>query len=322
MAKLKLRKNGIYELRVQNNGKRYYVYSKSKVEVWEKFKKLKKEIAQQKTVQKNITLAKFYPEWYSTFKKPFVTEDTGDKIKIYFDKHILPVLGNQNIKDLTSTVIQRYLNTLPKTRTKELITTYLKAILTKAHDLDLIKNNPFKNVVKEKKLNNVRPSLDMGQQKKLLNYLIKNDMQQYYITMFYILTGIRRSEILRLEFKNNIIYVNGTKREKSVRQITISDKFKNEIIDKINFKELTKAQVEYLSQKYTAIFKKLKIKATLHSLRHTFATNLYYLGYPAKQVQQWMGHASITMTLDIYTNLNNDLGAEIKTYWRDWFPEV
>lgn len=322
MSKMKLRKNGIYELKIQHNNKRYYVYSKSQTELKEKFKKLKKDLIQQKVVYKNITLEKFYFEWFKTFKKPFVTTETAYNIQIYFEKHILPILGNEYLKNLNSTAIQQYLNSINKSRTKELITTYLKAILTKAFDLDLIKANPFRNVVKEKKLNNIRPSLNIKQQKQLLDYLKNNDIEFYQMTMLYLVTGIRRSEIGKLEFKDRCIIVHGTKTQKSLRQIPMSEKFKQEIIDKINIEKLKDIKEKGLSAKYGNLFNKLKIDATLHSLRHTFATNLYNLKYPAKQVQQWLGHASITMTLDVYTNLNNDDSTEIKAYWRDWYPQI
>lgn len=46
-----------------------------------------------------------------------------------------------------------------------------------------------------------------------------------------------------------------------------------------------------------------------HSLRHTFATRCLEAGIPAKVVQHWLGHASIKMTLDLYTHVSQDLSA-------------
>jgi site-specific recombinase XerD len=34
-----------------------------------------------------------------------------------------------------------------------------------------------------------------------------------------------------------------------------------------------------------------------HDLRHSFASNLTKNGTPLKQVQEWMGHSTITMTM-------------------------
>ncbi len=41
-----------------------------------------------------------------------------------------------------------------------------------------------------------------------------------------------------------------------------------------------------------------------HSLRHTFATRCFEAGIEAKVVQNYLGHASISMTLDLYTHVS------------------
>ncbi|OBA67949.1 tyrosine-type recombinase/integrase [Gordonia sp. 852002-10350_SCH5691597] len=43
--------------------------------------------------------------------------------------------------------------------------------------------------------------------------------------------------------------------------------------------------------------------ATLHSLRHSFASICLTSGVPPKQVQEWMGHHSLTLTADTYGHL-------------------
>ncbi|MGC4960033.1 tyrosine-type recombinase/integrase [Gordonia sp. DT101] len=43
--------------------------------------------------------------------------------------------------------------------------------------------------------------------------------------------------------------------------------------------------------------------ATLHSLRHSFASITLTSGIPPKQVQEWMGHHSLTLTADVYGHL-------------------
>ena len=43
-----------------------------------------------------------------------------------------------------------------------------------------------------------------------------------------------------------------------------------------------------------------------HSLRHTFATRCFEAGIDAKVVQGYLGHFSISITLDLYTHVTND----------------
>lgn len=45
---------------------------------------------------------------------------------------------------------------------------------------------------------------------------------------------------------------------------------------------------------------------TPHILRHSFATMLYYAGVDIKQAQYLLGHASVEVTLNIYTHLKNE----------------
>ena len=40
----------------------------------------------------------------------------------------------------------------------------------------------------------------------------------------------------------------------------------------------------------------------VHDLRHTAASLMIQAGYPPKMLQEIMGHASITTTLDLYGN--------------------
>lgn len=44
----------------------------------------------------------------------------------------------------------------------------------------------------------------------------------------------------------------------------------------------------------------------LHIPRHTFCTNLFWLGVNPKAIQKIIGHAKISMTLDIYTHMEDE----------------
>ena len=71
-----------------------------------------------------------------------------------------------------------------------------------------------------------------------------------------------------------------------------------------------KTEMHWITAKFRKILHELKIEGSLHSLRHSFITNHYYLGTPAKQVQAWVGHSSIQMTMDIYTNIDPQINAK------------
>lgn len=46
-----------------------------------------------------------------------------------------------------------------------------------------------------------------------------------------------------------------------------------------------------------------------HVLRHTFATRCFEAGIEPKVVQRYMGHASLKMTLDLYTHVTSEKAA-------------
>lgn len=51
---------------------------------------------------------------------------------------------------------------------------------------------------------------------------------------------------------------------------------------------------------------KISQDITTHMFRHTYATSLYYAGVDVKTAQYLLGHASIEMTMNIYTHLSID----------------
>jgi integrase len=68
---------------------------------------------------------------------------------------------------------------------------------------------------------------------------------------------------------------------------------------------------------YNREFKSLLKKAglqdqgfTFHSLRHTFATELFRKGKHPKIVQSLLGHSSITQTMDRYSHLLEGIGGD------------
>ena len=47
-----------------------------------------------------------------------------------------------------------------------------------------------------------------------------------------------------------------------------------------------------------------------HMLRHTFATNAVNLGVEPQVLKKWMGHSSISITIDTYYNVQKDVMAK------------
>lgn len=60
----------------------------------------------------------------------------------------------------------------------------------------------------------------------------------------------------------------------------------------------------YITQKFKQITTKLGFEDVhFHCLRHSFSTNMYNGGMDMKELQAWLGHSSISTTMDTYSHL-------------------
>lgn len=66
-----------------------------------------------------------------------------------------------------------------------------------------------------------------------------------------------------------------------------------------------------VASNFRTVSAKLGFRVSAHILRHTYATRLEEAGVPAKVAQYLMGHATIQMTKDVYTDVQDSY---IKTF--------
>lgn len=319
MANIRQRDNGLYEARISFKGKYFSVYDrdlyKLKTKITKKIKELSKEYKNEKTLanklKENLTLKCWYEKWLEEDKKPFVSKDTMKSITSVFNNHILQRFENYKITQLTKTVIQKFLNDIEKSRTKDLITLYFKSCITQAYKERLIEFNPFDTVKIGKKTISEKVGFSAKQQMLILEYLKTTDKDFYYIILFLLCLGCRRIELQRIQkedISKSLILIHQTKPITTTRYIKISNEFEKVI--KENLHIIKQFSADWTTKKFGRVLKALKIKGSLHSLRHSFATNHFYLGTQTKQVQVWLGHSSINMTMDIYTNLDPKINAQ------------
>lgn len=61
----------------------------------------------------------------------------------------------------------------------------------------------------------------------------------------------------------------------------------------------------------------------VHDLRHSFATLALGAGVHPKQVQEMLGHADVSITLDIYSHVTEDMHREAaERIGRLLFPDI
>ena len=307
MKNVTKRKDGRYVIRYQVNGHRAVAYARTQAQASAKRAQVRKKAIQSNKLRTQYTLESWLNYWMETYKKNFIKYDGYIEIG-----HILRLvkqkLGPIKLEALTTSQIQEYYNNIPSGRRKEKVILYLNASLKKAVETRVLKYNPCLAVVKEKRVKNVRAPFTIDEQRCILSAIKGMDIEPYIY--LYLLTGLRKNELPKdilgaLDIENRqFIAINEKQRGLRVeyKRIDLSLACINYIKDNASKFVL---DTEKVYRKFATLLKQLNITGTVHTLRHTFATNYYYLGVPDKVIQSWMGHKTLQVTQDIYIGITD-----------------
>jgi integrase len=300
MTRLKKRKDGRYQSYVKFEGKRYYVYSTNERECIRKKTDLKRSL-QTKTYNTSPRILTFHQLailFMEQYKKFQLEEETYRSYVRNINNHLKIEIPMRNLK---LEDVQHAINVLPATAIKDTVFQITRQICNFAYAHDYIKKDFAKLLTKGKTETSERDALLPCEQKLLLENLIKGDVFSERV-LFFLLTGARPCENKCVEeITPGWIHIHGTKTKKSNRWIKISEEATNIFIDKpSNFFIFDNKRFRQRLQHFA---KNCGIDAniTVYTLRHTFATNLYYLGATDKERAIYMGHSTTKVTNDNYT---------------------
>lgn len=313
---------------------------------------LEKRFKNTKTSDLKLTLFEFVDEvWAGTLK---VRKQTKISYQGDLNKHILPEFGDILMVNIKPVDIEKWSAMLSEVkglsdRMVEKQENMLAQVLNKAVENDYLHASPFAKLKrsKAKKRNKVVP-MTYEQVKKLAGLLPK---QYRLIVWIGYYTAMRPSEALgltwaQLNFATNQIVIDrqlsrdpafihepeGLKTEASYRTIGFAKDLQAIIRDHVDayglgpdgllLKSRTGGPWRYhdAAQMFRAAARAVGLKPGegLHQLRHTCVSVLIASGANFKQIQAWVGHASITETLDTYGHLfpesMMDLADKLDTY--------
>lgn len=332
----------------KSDGKTYYSFQikrnnrvttrrgfKTKIEAQRAYLELEEEMHKESYISDKITYQEIYDKWLNIYKST-VKESTLQKTLREFNNHILPFFGKYPINKIQAYMCQDFANKLINNTNGRGIFNQAKRVYEFAVKMDLASRNPFNNVILPKfKNKTVRNDyLTVDEVYTLLDYL-KNDIYWYTLFRLMIYTGIRRGEILALNwndinFDSNEIninkslslgldyqsYVSTTKTKKSTRRIVVDGdtllslkKLKIQSNNDIVFpnNKGRHRRLSDISDMLNKIIKNTGIKKVrVHDLRHTHASLMFASGATAKEVQERLGHTDIKTTMNIYTHLTDD----------------
>lgn len=332
-----LRKDGRWMGRFYFQGKRYYVYDKTKTgcinKIREKRKELKEQVEKLDVISNNMKLNTWFDYYYETYKKQKVKNSTYLKLNEIYDRYVRNNFGNQKVNGITSLKLQTFINSITAYSMQTKIVQIFKELFEVLQKEGLIKRDPMNLVVLPKKSANDEAEEFVAIEEKILSYedeiRFLNTIKKtscYHPVKFILYTGLRRGECLGLRWKDidlesNTITISqqyntvvGTitspKTKAAYRKIPILPEAKEIILEllpnKKNESELVFPKSKRLTKQVCYYASRANIHVNPHILRHTFASRCYAAGIDPKQIQKWLGHETITTTLDTYTHILED----------------
>lgn len=327
---MKRRADGLYQKKVTINGKQKIVYGKTQKEVNDKAYQLKTAGIQQLHNFKQLA------DEMLDEKEKTVSATT---IKRYREtlRH-LSDLFNRNIEDLTihdlkSLINEKYAEGLSKSSLIKIRNLY-SLIAKFAIEKGLHITNYTSSITIPQNAPQAERTALTYDEINIINQHVTDEFGLYPFTMLY--TGLRRGELCALtwdavdfdkkaiavvqsiEYIHNRPVLKSPKTKAGVRMIPILDNLYPHLLNAYKSKNSDDVYVfggpapysdTMMKRRWKKYISSVGLTITQHQLRHTYATLLYRAGIDAKTAQNFLGHADIQTTLNIYTHIDHEVNA-------------
>lgn len=301
------------------DGRQRSVYGRTQAECMAKLKQLKDEYKSNeppKMSERGIAHALYsswLDKWLLEFKQNKIRASTLEGTK-YLIERVRQVLGGIRLARITSMDILRYMNTLPRSNTAVKIYNIINGSLQKAEDFGYIRHNPCRAVERPKYEKQKRRAFELSEQSEILAALEGKHKQAFF---FMCCTGLRIGEFLALR-KENIDWPRGCINVEASENVHSGDVgktktaagrrrvyFAPQLFDTFDVDLLGTFTYSGIKKAFVKVYDKLGLEgiSLTHSCRHTYASMLYAAGVSDKVIQSQLGHASVSTTLDIYTDI-------------------
>ena len=297
---------------------------------------------------KEIPLFSEYVNGWLNNKDVLVRANTAKSYQDYARVHILPALGNYPVTDITWRVLQEFCDRMLVDHSKKSVKKYfivIRGALDDAVRDGAIQVNP-ESLVKWPKAKPEQKARALSREEvaRLLDAAEQAGepiRAAITLALFY---GLRRSEACGLrwtdiDFSKNTMHIqhtvtqNGivlldddhTKTHGSNRTLALIDQTipylkqlraeqvkSGHPVDKVvAWPDGRVMRPDGITRMFSTLLKHSGIdKARYHDLRHTAATTLAEAGVPPKQLQAFLGHDDIEMTLGVYVHASENAAAE------------
>lgn len=318
------RKDGRLCQKITVDGEAYYFYGKTQKELNQKI------LAFREKKRTGRTFSEVADDWQEEAFPDLAVQT----VKVYKPalERLEKAFGNEPIIGIKTADIAQFLNSLFKEGFAYKTIANAKIVCSQVFNYAVnngeIDANPCRDATIPKGAKKSRRTAATSEEEQIIRQLPPD---AWLFPFFALYTGMRRGEILALEwtdinfFKNTISVtkslchdgnaplIKPPKTEAGNRIVPLLVPLKERLLKEKNrngyiFSDdggetpLTKGRFE---QEYKVFRKSLGVKCTAHQLRHSFATIAFEAGVPAKSVQEILGHRQLSTTMDTYTDFRS-----------------
>ena len=325
----KPRADGRFQGYYTRDGKKHYVYGKSEQEVKIKIEVLlqngepKKKQNRAESKKAIPTVTEWLEKWIELYKAPNLKPTSMRQVRGAL-KPAFAALGNKNLAAVNTEDIQAFLLSIEAQRTRDLCRSFLAQAFKKAYLRGLIKRNPCEALELKKHKSVHRKALTKEEQRKFLKAI--EPLATRPLLVFLLETGLRIGEALALTYADidfeaktvsvnkNVVFIGGKRIDQDtpksaagIRVVPVPD----EAIQLIYRGTDDAALVfPYTYSGARSALRRVSVslgfEVTAHLLRHTYATRLEEAGISPKLKQYLLGHSSLEMTQNVYTDIQID----------------
>lgn len=280
------------------------------------------------------TVSRAAEEWMRVHVIPLCRRSTREQYRYLLDKWLLPNIGETLVEVVTPRDIQSVIATMHEaglsSKTMAHARTTLHALFAWL-ELNRITSNPVRKIRIPQTDNRKRRSLSQHEVAVMLHALEQS--RWIHSVRFLLLTGLRRGELLALrwtDIRDGWIHIHATrdkdgtegppKSKAGIRRIPLGKSLQGILEAQRAMLALEMVLSEYVFPSHTGqpvmpgtyytsirrIAAKHGVHVSVHELRHTFVT-LAGRGVDIQALQQMLGHATATQTLDLYQHLTAEV---------------
>ena len=152
-------------------------------------------------VPKEYLFYEYAAEWYASKKEPFISTSQRSSYKVIFMKHLMPEFGLQQMRAITSTQIQKFINGYAGTSKSHItiLVGTLKRIFSSAYADGIIERDPTVALVRPKATSATEKRALTAEETVRIKETIQRHPDGLLLAVLYYL-GLRRGEALGLQW--------------------------------------------------------------------------------------------------------------------------